>query len=194
MRGPTYDHAPLFSGSSCRERLINARGSLKHENALGTTEGLRWGTCRGGASTARNRMVSDVLECGEVRNTHEVVREGRDLLDSADHDVVDALVLALLEQRVVHLTCTLQGKSAYVHTCRAQKQHTRAEDMPADLLRGDDVLRVGVRNVTQEVAVTGHIREVGSRSGMAEEGLREEEDQLGGERVSKVQEMLRYHN
>lgn len=107
----------------------------------------------------------------EVEDTYEVVREGRDLLDPADHDVVDALVLALLEQRVVHLACTSRRISASFRARRAQKQRTRAENMPADLFGGDDVLRVRVGDVAQEVAVTGHIREVRARFGVAEEGL-----------------------
>lgn len=37
--------------------------------------------------------------------TYEVVWEGRDLLDAADNHIVDALLLALLEERVVHLAC-----------------------------------------------------------------------------------------
>ncbi len=66
--------------------------------------------------------------------------------------------------------------------------------MPADLLRGDEAFRVGVGDVAQEVGVARHVLEVRARSGVAEERLREEEDHLGGGRMSKIQEMLRSCN
>ena len=55
------------------------------------------------------RELDSEVSCSELsimgRVTHEIVGEGRDLLEPADHDVVDALVLALLEESVVDLTC-----------------------------------------------------------------------------------------
>lgn len=40
----------------------------------------------------------------EEEGTHHVVREGGDLLQSADDDVLDSAILTFLQERVVHLT------------------------------------------------------------------------------------------
>ena len=92
------------------------------------------------------------------RGTHEVVRERRDLLHARDRDVVDALVLALLEEGVVDLAGT---------------QH-----MPPDLLGSDQVFGVGVGDVALEVRLARHLGEVGAGLGVTEKRFREEEDEL----------------
>lgn len=53
------------------------------------------------------RNVSRVVCMKRARDTHKVVGEGRELLDPADGNVLDTLLLTLLEQRVVHLACGL---------------------------------------------------------------------------------------
>ena len=82
---------------------------------------------------------------------YQVIREGRDLLYSRDGDIVDALVLTLLEKRVVDLTGT--------------------QDMSPDLLRLDEVLGVGVRDIALEVGFADHFREVRASLGVAEGGF-----------------------
>ena len=47
--------------------------------------------------------------------THEIVGEGRDLLNPADHDIVDTLVLTLLEESVVDLACEDMSTSLLVY-------------------------------------------------------------------------------
>ena len=78
-----------------------------------------------------------------------VVWEWRDLLDSRDGNIVDALVLALLEKRVVDLTGT--------------------QDMSPDLLRLDQVLGVGIRNIALEVGFADHLGEVRASLRVTEE-------------------------
>lgn len=50
--------------------------------------------------------------------------------------------------------------------------------MAADLLGGNQVLRVRVGNVADELGVADHIRQLRAGSGVTEEGFREEEDEL----------------
>ena len=94
--------------------------------------------------------------------THEIVGERRDLLEPGNGDVGNTLVLALLQERVVHLTGT--------------------QDVAADLFRSDQVLRVGLGEVALEVSVADHLRQLRARLGMAEERLREEDN----ERLAEV--------
>lgn len=51
-------------------------------------------------------LSPDNVGVGELVNVRreEVVREGRDLLDSADNDVVEASVLSVLDEGLVNLT------------------------------------------------------------------------------------------
>ena len=81
--------------------------------------------------------------------TYKVVGERRDLLDAGDDDIVDALVLALLEERVVHLTGT--------------------QDVSPNLLGRDKVLGVGVGDVALEVSLADHVGEVGTSLRVAEQ-------------------------
>ena len=93
-----------------------------------------------------------------MTKTYQVVWERRDLLEPRDRDVRDALVLALLQQRGVHLA--------------------GAEDVAPDALRLDEPLGVRVGEVPQEVRVVGHLGELGPREGVAQEGFGEEADEL----------------
>lgn len=69
--------------------------------------------------------------------THLVIREGRDLLNTRDGDIINTLVLAFLQKRVVHLTA--------------------AEYMSPDLVGSDEVLGVRVRDVALEVCIANHL-------------------------------------
>ena len=94
--------------------------------------------------------------------TYEIVGERRDLLEPRDGDVGDTLVLALLQECVVHLTGT--------------------QDVATDLFRSDQVLRVGLGEVALEVSVANHLRQLRARLGMTEKRLREEDN----ERLAEV--------
>ena len=91
MRGPTYVHAPLFSGSSWHQRM----------SAFGYAS--RWGVIWE-RERERERVRRRIAIRDETRWTHQVVWEGRDLLESADRDVLNAPVLTFLQKGVVHLT------------------------------------------------------------------------------------------
>ena len=90
--------------------------------------------------------------------TYEIVREGRDLLQSRDSYIGDTLVLTLLQKRVVDLTGT--------------------ENVSPDLFRGNQFFGVGVGNVSEEVGVTNHLLKIGLGLGVTEEVFREEYNQL----------------
>ena len=60
---------------------------------------------------------------------------------------------------------------------------TCAEDVAADLLRRDQVLGMRVGNVTLEVRVANHLRELGASLRVTKERLREEEDKLDTRRL-----------
>ena len=102
----------------------------------------------------RQKMCSRTVRT----STHQVVRERRDLLDAADDDVLDALILALLEEGVVHLAC--------------------ANNMAADILRRDEALGVRGGQVALERRLAEHLGQVRARLGVAQERLGEEHDEL----------------
>lgn len=56
------------------------------------------------------------------------------------------------------------------------RRHTCAKNMPAHVLRCNEVLRVSVRDVALERGVADHLRQLRTRFRVAEKRLREEDD------------------
>ena len=97
--------------------------------------------------------VGELVDVGR----EEVVRERRDLLDSAEDNVLDASVLSLLEQSLVDLS--------------------RADDYPLHLRVGGHVGR-RLGDEPLELGLTDHLGQVRSRVRVSEQVLGEEDDEL----------------
>lgn len=54
--------------------------------------------------------------------------------------------------------------------------------MPLDLLGSDEALGVGLRDVSLELGLAGHLRKIRAGSWVTEERFREEQDQLETQR------------
>ena len=104
--------------------------------------------------SCEQRLVWCVQVSLRENNTYEIVGEWRDLLNTADSDVVVALLLALLKERVVDLAGT--------------------QDVAADVFGRDQLL--WFRDVALEVGVANHLRKVGAGLRVTEKGLREEDN------------------
>jgi len=68
---------------------------------------------------------------------YQIVGERGELFDPADHNIVDALVLTLLDEGVIDLTS--------------------AKDVPSDLVGRYQVVRVRIRDIPQERGVSRHL-------------------------------------
>jgi len=75
----------------------------------------------------------------EVRSD-KVIWERGDLLQPTDSNVVDAFFFTFLQEGMVYLA--------------------GAKNVSTDILRSNEALRVGVRDVSLEVCVTYHLRQV----------------------------------
>ena len=91
--------------------------------------------------------------------TELLPREGMELLDTGESDVVDLVVLAVLEESGIDLT--------------------GAENDTLNLLRGLDLTSLVSRVLKDpaEVSVVSELLDVGASDGVAEEGLGEEDDE-----------------
>lgn len=136
-----------------------------------------------GTNLAPNDVgVGELVDVGG----EEVVREGRDLLDSAEDDVVDTSILTLLKESLVDLSCRQKGKikegiavSLRSRESRRKKaeRRTRADDDPLDLLVGSD-LSGDLRDEPLESSLSNHVGEIRSSVGVSKEVLGEEDDEL----------------
>lgn len=70
----------------------------------------------------------------------EIIREGRNLLNTADGDILDTLLFTLLEKSVIHLAS--------------------AKNVPLDLFRSDEEVGLDLWDVALEVGLANHLREV----------------------------------
>ena len=93
----------------------------------------------------------------QSKDTYQVIWERRDLLDTADRDVLDALRLTLSDERVVHLT--------------------RAEDVFPDLLRRNELVGVRLGDVALEVGLADHLRQLRASTRVTQKLLGEEQDE-----------------
>jgi hypothetical protein len=131
--------------------------------------GLASGSVDARASVAPRAVIKRLLLAPEQAGIgilikvgrDKVIGEGRDLLNAADGDVLNATLLTGLEEGKVNLT--------------------RAKNVAFDVFGSDKAL-VGLGDVALEVGITNHFIEVGARLGVTKQTLREEED----ERLAEV--------
>lgn len=129
-----------------------------------------------------------VRELIDVRGK-EVVGEGRDLLDSADDDVAELSVLALLGQGLVDLTCGSDSKIEALHVRTEGEMmgdeasdvrswgRTRADDDSLDFFVRSEVFG-NLRDEPLEGGFPDHFRQVRSGVGMSEKVFGEEKNEL----------------
>ena len=108
--------------------------------------------------------------------THQVIREGRNLLQTTDCDIIDATVLTFLKESMIHLACN--GMSTRVRSDEGDRRRTRAENVASNLFRSNQSIWVGVRKIPLELGISSHLRQVGTGLGMTEERLGEEANEL----------------
>lgn len=99
-------------------------------------------------SDLRGYAISDSI-AKHAKETYEIVGERRNLFETRNRNVRNALVLALLKEGMVHLTST--------------------QDMPLDLFGSDQFFGMGIGEVPLEVGLASHLGKIGPGFGVTEE-------------------------
>ena len=83
------------------------------------------------------------------------------MFHTRDRDVIDTSIFTLLQEELIYLAYI--GKCKFhVFISRRQNARTAAKNVFSDLFRSDEVLRVGIGDVTLEVGVSNHLRQLGA--------------------------------